>query len=66
MIRPFWKYSTLKIFPRVGAPIKENHKEITENLDVDLVKSNHINHIIISPSRLWDKLRLSSRLEVRV
>ena len=42
----------LKIVLRVCAPIKKNRKQIAENLDVDLVKSDRIIHIIISPSRL--------------
>ena len=42
----------LKIVRKVCLPIKENHEEIAENLYINLVKSDHINHVLISTAGL--------------
>ena len=56
----------LKIVLKVCVTIKENHKEITEKLDVDLFKSDHINQVLILIAGLSDKLGSACRFEVAV
>ena len=61
-----FKILYLKTVRQVCVKIKENRKKIAEKLDMDLVKSDHINHVLISTERLSEKLGSSSRLEVAV
>ena len=52
------KVLCINIIHKVCAAIKENHtdKEIAEKLDMDLVKSCHINYALIPTARQSDKL----------
>lgn len=61
-----FKIFYLKTVRQVCVKIKENCKKIAEKLDMDLVKSDHINHVLISTEKISEKLGSSSRLEVAV